>query len=1439
MIPTKTQVAPRPLAVPPAATPYSLVLFTSLIFVGLGNLSADEQDQKDKAWARSMREIPFQNDSQWNDNRWQQTDIGPFLSASIETGGNNRTLKGIAIRIGDKQQATAVFDTARLRFSAAWTGGFLKLDGRRFGLIRRPQAAGDVFYSTPKTAGWANGERFDTAPKEITLPQVEEGYCPPGSSVLHLPASWAKYRGLYTSGERIVLSYTVGETNVLESPWYVQHKETDVFIRSLEIGPSTKTQQLLVSESEAGAMVVGDPSATLIQRGGKRILMIAPHDRVVRVQLLITAKELPATRANTLRKDAGNIEQLSEMIRQDVGRWPQVLRTKGTTSDEVGPFVIDTLTIPFENPFGALFFTSGHDFFRDGSAAICTVHGDVWVVEGIDRHLENLTWRRFATGLFQPLGLKIVDDQVFVVGRDQVTRLHDRNGDGEADFYENFNNSLFISPNTHDFVTCLDTDPDGKFYFIHAKTGVMQVTADGSQIRQIADGFRNPNGMAVGPDGTITAAPQQGQWTPESSIIVVKEGGYYGFRGPRITSNRPTGWDLPMCFIPRAMDNSGGAQVWVAGKRWGPLEEKMLHLSYGQCRILLALTETVNGVPQGGTTRLSTSPQDFESGIMRGRFRSQDGQLYVSGLRGWQTRSIRDGCFQRVRYTGEPLHLAVAVNTYTNGIKLTFTEPLHPDTAQDPDNFFVTQWNYRWTAEYGSPEYSVAQPSRQGRDEVPVVSASLLDDGYAVFLEMPNLQPVHQLNIDWLLSSVSGKTFRGNFAHTINTPPSESIPETRIQRRPRSSHFSPEEVARLRPGLLFQITSNGDRGTDTRTSRLAAYRHPLQEAVTPFLNPGSHEIHATGSLQIPLSGDYHFRLEGNGIARLWINDRECLDIRRKTETTEPVRLQKGHNRIRIQYESPHQGTARFGLFWKGYNFDWEPVPPKSLFHDSGHSGLAEATRRRFGRNLFAQHHCAKCHQTRLPNHEMFELSLVPPDLADSGARFNPTWLVHWLIDPAKFRPTSHMPMVLHSKTDATQAAADIATYLLSSDRNAVNSPSADPIPAGDDESGAVLFEQLGCISCHHFAAPRVESDGEQQRISLHFAKAKFQPGALQRFLLQPAAHHSATTMPDFQLSNDEALALARFINSQATGVLPSNQVIGNADRGSKLFAEVGCRNCHAVAGQFPLLPTANHLRPTQNGCLSMNPDKQHARSPRFNLSNREKTILREFIQNDLPSLQYHNSFETSHRLFRQLRCAACHDRDDVQSNRIALLAEEGSGRVPELIPDLTWAGERFRVAWSEKLFQGKLPYKSRPWLKARMPAFPRYARELASGLASEHAVAMAEESSSSPDSSLVKIGERLTLSNALDCRQCHAIGELLPRGDEKTQIAIGINFTHIRDRLRRPSYDRFMMDPSRYDPKTKMIRLSANGKSTKLTSYFDADAKKQFGAIWHYIQSLP
>src|SRR5439155_19311524 len=131
---------------------------------------------------------------------------------------------------------------------------------------------------------------------------------------------------------------------------------------------------------------------------------------------------------------------LRELCKGGPARWQKEIETSGLRGPNAGAYVLDTLNLPINNPWQCSMRLAAIDFFPDGRAAVSTLGGDVWIVSGIDQTLSKLHWRRFATGLYQAVGLKIVDGEIYLLGRDQITKLHDLNGDGEADFYENFNN---------------------------------------------------------------------------------------------------------------------------------------------------------------------------------------------------------------------------------------------------------------------------------------------------------------------------------------------------------------------------------------------------------------------------------------------------------------------------------------------------------------------------------------------------------------------------------------------------------------------------------------------------------------------------------------------------------------------------------------------------------------------------------------------------------------------------------------------------------------------------------------------------------------------------------------------------------------------------------------------------------------------------------------
>ena len=155
--------------------------------------------------------------------------------------------------------------------------------------------------------------------------------------------------------------------------------------------------------------------------------------------------------------------------------------------------------------------------------------------------------------------------------------------------------------------------------------------------------------------------------------------------------------------------------------------------------------QVVDGVYQGAVVSLPNV--HFKSSAMRARFRPADGQLYVCGLRGWQTSAELSGAFHRVRYIGKPLYLTTGFAVEKEGIRLHFSQAVDVDFATNLSNYQLHQWNYRWTQHYGSKDYSVVNPEKEGRDVVEVTGVKVSDDKLSVLLHIPNIKPVMQLQI--------------------------------------------------------------------------------------------------------------------------------------------------------------------------------------------------------------------------------------------------------------------------------------------------------------------------------------------------------------------------------------------------------------------------------------------------------------------------------------------------------------------------------------------------------------------------------------------------------------------------------------------------------------------------------------------------------------------
>ncbi len=731
----------------------------------------------------------------------------PFQGACIGAPfpSNNVAMKGIAIRLGGTNVAGVLFDTDLLRMAAGWTGGFITTHGVAFDGAHgsHPKIEGTQVFGSSQAPGWANadGQFYDPRP---------EPFGP-------LPATWCRWNGLYLHGSNVVLNYTVHGTEISEQPGLWTESGQWVFIRTLKT-QKTKTALLALIAEVPGASVSKTAGQLVLSLGTNITLIgLSGAPRGVELDLdsmgraiLRMPKGTPASlfklclwRGALENREAFNQclkrpSSMDEFKKGGPGHWPQSVVTRGILDVSSTPdhsYATDTLTAPTDNPWKRRVRFAGFDFFSDGKrAAVCTHDGDIWIVSGIDDKLERLHWRRFASGQYETLGLVIIDDVIYTSGRDQITRYHDLNGDGEADYYENFNNQYMSTEGFHEFVFDLQADRAGNLYFAKANpvnsggggfgdqkasqgngtvcshSGCLfKLSRDGRHLEVYARGFRAPNGIGVSPEGQVTSSDNEGTWVPTTPIHWIKPHQFCGVINKLTLKETAAGFVPPLCWLAKSYDNSGGGQIWVASERWGPFHQEMLHESYGQSSLFLVMRQQLpNGRVQGGVVKF---PLRFTSSVMRARFNKKDGQLYVCGLSEWQSNAGRITGFDRVRYTGKTVYSVRGLTVDRQGVHLSFTQPLSRDSAEDLQNFSAKRWNYERAEHYGSPEFSVENPAKRGRDPLIISGSTLSPDGLHLTVQISDLKPVMQQTLKFNLKAADGTPISQEIMHTVHELP--------------------------------------------------------------------------------------------------------------------------------------------------------------------------------------------------------------------------------------------------------------------------------------------------------------------------------------------------------------------------------------------------------------------------------------------------------------------------------------------------------------------------------------------------------------------------------------------------------------------------------------------------------------------------------------------
>ncbi len=544
-------------------------------------------------------------------------------------------------------------------------------------------------------------------------------------------------------------------------------------------------------KTTVAAAVFGDTDGlTWDVEADGRITLSIPASSAPRVIEIVrasaTGQELSKI-CNVIRTATGAkpVDPLT-MTRGGTLRWPQTLKVHGKLGEPINGYALDTIPIPFENPWNAWIRTSALDFFDDGRAVVTTHGGDVYIVSGIDDRLETVVWKRYAAGLFEPFGVRVVNGEIYVTCRDGIKRLHDFNKDGEADFVEAFWIDDDVSSSFHAYNFDLQTDSHGNFFFSkagqysqHGRPGtIMRVPPEGGRADVVAWGLRTPNGMGKLNDDRFTVSDNQGPWMPAGKISLIKQDSFLGnmpinseqtqWLKEKHGGELPESFDEPIIWTPQELDNSCGGQTWVDDARFGPLSGRLLHSSFGKGWLYYLSLQDIGEKTQASIVAL---PHQWDAGVMRLRMNPADGQLYGTGLSGWQgPAGGKDGCLQRLRYAKMPIKMIENVRVIPGGLELRFSFDVDPLAISDSNAWRAEMWDYLWSKQYGSDEYSILEPGAKHRDALKIEKLFIVD-AHTIRLSLPEMRVCDQLALDMKFLDSKGELFIEKVFLTIHEIP--------------------------------------------------------------------------------------------------------------------------------------------------------------------------------------------------------------------------------------------------------------------------------------------------------------------------------------------------------------------------------------------------------------------------------------------------------------------------------------------------------------------------------------------------------------------------------------------------------------------------------------------------------------------------------------------
>lgn len=482
-------------------------------------------------------------------------------------------------------------------------------------------------------------------------------------------------------------------------------------------------------------------------------------------------------------------------------------------------------------PQGVFLEVGGMTFLPNGSLAITTRRGEVWFIDNPSmKNGKAPSYRLFAKGLHEPLGLNYIKGDLYLAQRSELTRLRDMDGDGFADRYETmYSWPLSETGNYHEYAYGPILDKDGNMIVtlnlgwngnsesLSKWHGWMLKFSPNFKMSPFAAGFRSPSAMALNESGDIFYSENQGHWVGSGYIAHVAENDFMGNPSSLKWSGEPEskitlkptdipdlgkpmfevaknvkGIKTPAVWFPHTIAGISTSGILSYGKegKMGPFEGQLFVGDQGHSKIMRVFLEKVNGVYQGAVFPFR---EGFSSGILRMNW-GNEGEMFVGMTsRGWGSTGKQEYGLQKLEWTGIIPFEIKTMKVQPDGFELEFTLPVDEKTAKLGSSYNINDFIYKYHSNYGSPTIN------NGERKLKAIVVS--EDKMRVRLVLDSLKQgyIHELTAEGLLSQEGQPLLHDVAYYTVNNIPEgqkiEITAENQVVERMTHNHIDHSKTA--------------------------------------------------------------------------------------------------------------------------------------------------------------------------------------------------------------------------------------------------------------------------------------------------------------------------------------------------------------------------------------------------------------------------------------------------------------------------------------------------------------------------------------------------------------------------------------------------------------------------------------------------------------------